>query len=455
MTTFLRKKLMVIGLSVCIIFIGFTAYAAAATYYVSPSGNTLWQNCQDVGQPCSPSTAMSNAVAGDVVYFRGGTYTAGDSADYHGYYEPSNSGSSGNPITFIAYPNETPIFNVVIAGDCEYALGNDGKSYIIFDGFKIQANSGVKMGGIIIHYGTNCEIKNCEFDGGSTIITSTDNRETLRIEQTSNLLVSQCTFYNVNQISDWHNTSALKMYYSDGVTIENCEIYNAAAAVFIKRDVQNVIVKNNFIHDVNLPIYQANNGVSSSNISIYNNVIVNFDKSGYAASEDNSYSDSVKIYNNTVVNGTYGVGICANNTGNGAEVYNNIFYGITNQSIGTTRNYANLKTSDHNSFYSSFMIKMYIYGTSAATYTSLLDWQSSGALEGGGNSGSGSLISDPKFVNSSSQLNQLNDFLLADNSPLKSAGRNGVDMGANIALVGPNSGKEMERPNRPADFTHE
>ncbi len=53
--------------------------------------------------------ALTIANAGDIVYFRGGTYhiTSYSGIDFSG----SNSGDETNPISYYNYPGETPIFD--------------------------------------------------------------------------------------------------------------------------------------------------------------------------------------------------------------------------------------------------------------------------------------------------------------------------------------------------------
>ena len=110
----IKKLIFVVALSVL------PLNANSATYYVSPTGTATWgAACQSVvngTSACSLDDAGSNAVAGDIVYLRGGTYTL-DFVDASGAkyfvtaFVPSNSGTSGSPITFAAYDGETPVFN--------------------------------------------------------------------------------------------------------------------------------------------------------------------------------------------------------------------------------------------------------------------------------------------------------------------------------------------------------
>lgn len=132
-----------------------TAFVVASIHYVSPTGSATWANSTALSAPCSTGVAFANANAGDTVYFRGGTYNVpakNFSDSYHGYYEPTNSGTANAPIVFMAYPGEAPVFNGTsggtgdIDGQGQYTFatifGTNDKSYIIFDGFTFQANKG-------------------------------------------------------------------------------------------------------------------------------------------------------------------------------------------------------------------------------------------------------------------------------------------------------------------------
>lgn len=49
----------------------------AAEKYISTTGTAAWGDCTSTSTPCSQATAISNAAAGDTVYFMDGTYSSG------------------------------------------------------------------------------------------------------------------------------------------------------------------------------------------------------------------------------------------------------------------------------------------------------------------------------------------------------------------------------------------
>ncbi len=161
--TLLIKKYFFLSLFIVSAITGMQT-AVAAIYYASSNGSASWNNCTDINTPCSPVVSMANAVAGDIVYFRGGQYELYYNLSkapayywYRGIWNPSNSGTSNTPVTFAAYPDETPVLNCHTTNQLDSgprdvcrAFGNGDKDYIVFDGFTIIADNGLKMAGLII-----------------------------------------------------------------------------------------------------------------------------------------------------------------------------------------------------------------------------------------------------------------------------------------------------------------
>jgi hypothetical protein len=425
-----------------LIFVSTSSIAYSANYYVSPNGNASWEEASKITTPCSAQTAMQNAQAGDIVYFRGGQYELSQSEPYEGSLEPSYSGTEGNPITFANYPEEVAILNgnVDIGKDITRVLSNNRKNYIVFDGFRCQANNGSKRAMILImgesnNATTGCVVRNCEINGGSTITTSKDNREGIRVDYANSTLIQRCKLYNFRQVDNWHNTSAIKMYANDYTIIENCEIYNTSNGIYPKQQINNCTIRYNYIHDNYYGIFAEAAGYDCSYNKTHNNVISNSEYSGIGATvSEGAVMDDLRIYNNTIYNSIRGIGYGVGRS----KVWNNIIQGCANKQFTGNRAGAILDESDHNQFGTApLTIITRLYAGDQGIYTSLSFWQNSHELEDGSNPGNVSLASDPKFVNSSGNMNQLDDFRLASDSPCKGVGRNGVDVGADISQVGP------------------
>ncbi len=432
--------------------------AVAATYYVSPNGSATWSQCTDINTACSSSAAMANAVAGDIVYFRGGTYQVGESPPYHAYYEPANSGQPGKPIYFGAYSGEVPLFNVTLTTKgADFAIGIVDQNYITLDGFHVQANNGINMGGIIADGNgitgriVGAIVKNSVLNGGSTVITLDDNHSPLRIEQTDGVLIQNNRIFNCRAAPNVgrDNVSGIKFYDNSNAIVENNEIYNTTTGFSSKRDTDDSIFRYNYIHDnergMFFATYTPDN--SSDRNKVYDNVLVNNSSIAFFQYSDTNgsfHANDWQVYNNTVYGSgsgmTYGLG--AN-----WKFWNNIMQVSGGTQFLGVRN-AQLAESDHNQFgNAAFLIRTKVYA-GGSNYTSLAAWQTSGELMGGGNPGMGSLASDAKFINSSGNMNQLADFKLAPDSPSKGTGRAGADMGANIGNVG-YKGNGIVKPTPP------
>lgn len=104
--------------------------AFAADYYVSPSGNDGGSG--SVGDPFKTITkAVSMAAAGDTIFLRGGQH------NYSGKVAISKSGTSANPITLRAYPDETVILDFTATATGTRGIELSG-SYWHFYNFIIQ-----------------------------------------------------------------------------------------------------------------------------------------------------------------------------------------------------------------------------------------------------------------------------------------------------------------------------
>lgn len=121
----------------------------AGAYYVGPTGSG--STCS-YASPCALSYANSNAVAGDTIYLKGGTYNISGSCGIC----TSNSGTSGNMITFSAVVDETPIITGATTG---WAFDLTNKRYIKVEGVTFHNIwRGDIMGG-----SDHIEIANCVF----------------------------------------------------------------------------------------------------------------------------------------------------------------------------------------------------------------------------------------------------------------------------------------------------
>lgn len=435
--------------------------ADAGTYYVSSSGTATWGQATDINTPTNVQTAFNNAVAGDIVYFRGGTYNVpaknfGDT--YHGYYEPAHSGSAGNPITFQAYPGETTVFNGTAGGtgdtpDYATIFGTNGASYIVFDGFFFQSDNGTKMARIII-WGSGTRpnhdtLINCTIYGGTSLTSSTDNREGLRVENSDYITVQNTRIYSYRNTAWNHNTSAVKLYHDTNFIFANNEIYNCTEGLYYKSAVDTAHTVYNYIHDNYECVFTDSwaAGYDMPNHSYHDNVIANCSYTAMNIYGEGGNLNNLSVYNNTIymptTSGDNRAIFIGNSysyiSSNSIAVYNNIILGsaekLTFPGTGT------ITECEYNQYgnLGSFNVRTN-YGSGSVTYTSLSNWHTSTAVSGSvhpeGATTLNGLASDPLFVNGSGNYSQLSDFNLQAGSPCKGSGKGGMNMGANVALVG-------------------
>jgi len=167
----------------------FTPFAQAATHWVSPTGAAAYGSCMGASplsgtSACSLGTANANAIAGDLVYLRAGTYSTG--------VAPTHSGSSGNRITFQEYPtdgSQTAIISGVI-----YGIDLEAVSYIVVLNLEIL-NPTVHWGNITEGAHHN-EVANCLF-----LVTGTQSAPSFFIGPNSDLLFPTHNWIHNNTFS--------------------------------------------------------------------------------------------------------------------------------------------------------------------------------------------------------------------------------------------------------------
>ncbi|MDX9804179.1 MAG: right-handed parallel beta-helix repeat-containing protein, partial [Dehalococcoidales bacterium] len=406
---------------------------------------------------------MSNAAAGDIVLFMDGTYDAPTSPTYRDLvWNPSNSGTSGNPITFKALNRHQAIIKGTGSEDgsgayAQPVIGAIGRNYITWDGFYLYARNSSDTANIFvtarIDGSTGCSVINNTFEAGTHSSGGATNNAGVFLQAANYLTIENNTFFGFREASNNENNAAILGYPSSYVTIKNNTIYNSTGGINLKDRISYATVENNFISNCFRAIYAPNaNGGSSTDLTIHNNVLANNTRSAIVTGNDGVINNQI-ISNNTIYlssSPTYDYGdIELKNTGISTSGYPKIYNNIVYRGWGSlvTNGTANmLAECDHNQYSTNLRIVVHKYVAGETTYTSLSAWQSSGELYGGGNPGAGSLNSDPLFVNSSGDMDELADFALQGGSPCLGAGRDSSDMGADVSLVGVDAGVEDTTP---------
>jgi hypothetical protein len=142
-----------------LLFCLFTLNLGAATYYVSPIGND--GAAGTIGAPwLTFQKAFNTAVAGDIVYFRGGVYYTTVSQNC------GSSGTEANPIRFFNYPGEKPIVDGINKTVPSVGITFDQASWIHMKGITVRYHLQIEADdnsayGFYLYDCDNMVIENC------------------------------------------------------------------------------------------------------------------------------------------------------------------------------------------------------------------------------------------------------------------------------------------------------
>lgn len=258
------------GLSV---FLATKGYTPTNYYYVSTTGSNDTGAVNDPSKPWATIQGLRAdhvIAAGDIVIVRGGTYTDNWSLVY-----PTTSGSNGNPVIFMAYPGEKPIWD--LAGDFAGDATN-GNDYVTFDGL-LFTNSATGYGRTF-------------FMGSDAGTTST------------------------------------------GITIRNCEVWNRANGVFAMQDMHSWLIERNVFHHTESggshSIYLGSRGYPNDDIVVRNNLLYN---TGLTCAQMNGRCTNYELSGNVCYNFRNASGFSLEMGVTGAHVYNNIVFNGTRTPI--------------------------------------------------------------------------------------------------------------------------
>jgi hypothetical protein len=449
----------------------------AADYYVSPTGTATWAQCAasaggggDISNNathCKGKTATENAVAGDIVYFRGGNYyphldpisawaNATDTLKYQELpWNPSNSGTITNPITFKAYPGESPVFidNIYSA-----ALGAARRNYITWDGFTGTIVNSVGAGLEVIMFAyceetTGCVFRNMNITG--VLKDSHHNAGLISLLRATNTLIENNRLHDMNNDSvgsgeEAVNAAAILSFESTGLVVRNNDIYNNYLGVWDKDTESNNRYYQNHIWggttaatrcQVGIQIRNGLDRISQPNDPhAFQNVVRNCNV-GIWVSYDDTYVNSAKVYNNVIflaagLDSDAGIQVSSGSVD--AEIYNNIIdgylYPLMYFSPATTVGYSN-----QNIFFHSSTMSWRI----GYTNYSLSNWRTTTGFD----TNPANNVINPQFFSAGSSTPA--DYKLVVGSPAIGTGRNGVDMGAYPLSTSTSIGSSQVRPKAP------
>ena len=369
-------------------------------YYTAPNGTASWEEAQNIDTPCSLQTAGANAKAGDTVYLRGGTYVLPFCVDEVLYWKigfhPVNSGTSENPIIFMAYPNETPFLDNSINANQPNAVSSYGvryQDYIIFDGLNTKsAMSNGASKAVVVNRTTGTIIRNADIQASDE---ATTNNSSIRVENANNCIIENNILHGAHQAGGpHHNSAAYMLYDSNNILVQNNTIYDSDCALFDKQGGNHNKYCRNYVYDCSMGFQTSSIGPSTGDINVYQNIFRNISGWGIAvAGADEDPINGIKFYNNTLSNvhegiNTGGLGI---NRVDNAEIFNNIVFSA---SIGVHFYADHVSFMDYNN-YNSVIEWRYNGMWDGTIYTSLVDWQAATGFDLNSNT------NNPNFLNPS------------------------------------------------------
>lgn len=200
-------------------------------------------------------------VAGDMVIFRGGTYTPGIAQQW------VTSGTAANPITLIAYPGEDPYINWGNTG----GLSLDAMSYIAIDGLRMAnaSNAGISGGSA---YGgpPYLTVGASRFAGNRfrNLNISSSVRGMLIMDGISDLIIED-SIIGDEVAGGTHNIYlGGRSNPSDAVTVQRNILHGSGdqvgTGIQFNGRVTNLLVENNFIWGNGLACISLEQGVSNS-----------------------------------------------------------------------------------------------------------------------------------------------------------------------------------------------
>jgi hypothetical protein len=297
------------GLALCLL----TTVATATDYYVGPGGSDLQSGTS--GTPWASLQHAANQVgAGDTVHVQAGTYQG---------FDLRTSGTSGQPIRFLAQPGAT--INAV-NGVTMDGINLEGASHVIIDGFNLESPNASTRAGIRVVVSDHVTLRNNAatnwgkwgiFSGFVDDFTVEHNTLSGSVEQhgiyASNSGDRPIIRYNHifnNHANGIHINGDLSQG-GDGVisdaVIEGNVIHgngigggsgiNADGAV-------NALIRNNLLYDNHasgISLYQIDGGAPSTGGVIVNNTILNATDARWAVNLTDGATGAT-VFNNILFN---------------------------------------------------------------------------------------------------------------------------------------------------------
>ena len=460
-----------IRLALVLAFLSYPAAADAVTYYVNSAHGSAsdanagtdsalpWRtlhravdgiSTNETGGSGGPYTP---ATCGDTVIVSSGTYTdntAAGSPSATIKYNPTNSCTAGNPLTFeIAAGATVTVGRNLDPGDDwrqNPVIGCGTRNYITWKGFTLAAGTDARA-----NNSTGCILDRLTINKGGASSPGSGNYVGIYIDTSTDTIVRNTTISNIYDTdgSADQNGACVMSYDSTGTLFHNNRLDNCDTAIFDKRNGTNNIYEKNYITDANQwAIYVNTENAAAcgtcpvSGLIFRYNVVYGFEAGiRYIAGN----STNAQIYNNTFL-GTSGLsrlGFTANPESTGASprysFYNNIVIvdqNHSNSSRGHQQHDASAgppstteMLSNYNNYYGLGGASATFQPQAGGTIQNLATWDDTGHDVN-------SITSDPAFSASVSPPAAVTAFRLDAMSAAINAGRTGGTSGGSAVNMG-------------------
>lgn len=309
---------------------------AAGNDVTTYEGNSATNPWASIGRAAWGSASRSSpngsqaARAGDRVIVRAGTYaTAGTDVRYDPAYNPVNSGTAAQPITFEA----EGVVTLTLSSSRGPVIGANDRDYIVWKGFSINeasARSRPDTGPVVLWSTVGSAIEDCTIDGNGDPGYG-DNHPGIRAEGSSQLRIRNNTIRNFRtSVVNGVNGAAVQFYTTGAVLVENNSLADSGSGVWIKAPMEQTDyyeIRNNLIQNTGkgIAVHRSPN-TASAPVRVYQNIIANSDQGVVIWMFDAATGPRhVRVVNNTIYGGR--VGLFVNGevvSGAGHMFWNNI-----------------------------------------------------------------------------------------------------------------------------------
>jgi len=380
-------------------------------------------------------------VPGDTCWVLDGIYTKG--ADYEDGrpYQPANSGTENNPISFRAYPGHKPLLRGESGVTWDFGTG-DRRDYITYDGFRVDGvirihgdNESSRAVGVVVE---NFEI--CHGGGKDD-----GNWSGIFAEYVEDLTIRNNVIRDISAPSG-HGQKGMSIFNGRRTLVEhNLFLNNPSEGVFDKEGGEDNVYRRNVFQNNTVALKINNqsdgNGVQNERTGIYENLFI--------CSEDGEFAEAIRmlvqptdwdIYNNTGYGCNAIVVRSSSGPAFGGVVFNNIWWTHTDDSLIMWENWNGDDREpdylDYNFYAPNGRYRENRFHPNSENHFGLTDWSNAShpltydthSIEG-----------NPRFENSGAL-----DFRLREDSPARGAGVFGEDMGAyprrDGTVIGPSVG---------------